>query len=143
MGRRNLCQHFDRKLIIGIRHNDTYPTQLLIEELLPVYLIFALYPITYGLLSVNSLNMFKYCNIERSGKGRFMVDQFIRLMRAPCVYFRIPGITAAFFLLSWFHYQSAAVAFYYSIVCLIMLEMGYIGGVMFLVWREAKQRPVR
>nr|WP_280524711.1 exopolysaccharide production repressor protein [Rhizobium grahamii] len=52
-------------------------------------------------------------------------------------------VTCVFFALSWFHYGSIALSLYYSVLCILLMQIGYVGGVLFLIWREAGSRKER
>ncbi|WP_245306774.1 MULTISPECIES: exopolysaccharide production repressor protein [unclassified Rhizobium] len=51
--------------------------------------------------------------------------------------------TFVFFILCLFHYKSIITSLYYSVICIVLMQVGYVGGVLFLVWREAKSRRAR
>ena len=68
------------------------------------------------------------------------MKRFTELMRAPGIYLRMLCATCVFFFLCWYHYGSIALALYYSVLCIILMQVGYVGGVLFLIWREAGAR---
>jgi len=71
------------------------------------------------------------------------MKRFIELMRAPGIYIRMLCVTFVFFILCWFHYKSITISIYYSFICIILMQLGYVGGILFLIWREAKGRRAR
>jgi len=68
------------------------------------------------------------------------MKRFTELMRAPGIYIRMLCATFVFFLLCWYRYGSIAISIYYSVICIVLMQVGYVGGVLYLVWREAKDR---
>ncbi|OWW04026.1 hypothetical protein ATY81_16965 [Rhizobium sp. R72] len=71
------------------------------------------------------------------------MKRFGELMRAPGIYIRMLFATFVFFILCLFHYKSIITSLYYSVICIVLMQVGYVGGVLFLVWREAKSRRAR
>ncbi|NMN74136.1 hypothetical protein AF71_00060120 [Rhizobium sp. 57MFTsu3.2] len=68
------------------------------------------------------------------------MTRFVQLMRAPGIYLRMLVATLAFSLITYLHYRSVTLTLYYSVICIFLMQFGYIGGVLFLVWREKTRR---
>ena len=68
------------------------------------------------------------------------MSRFVKLMRAPGIYFRMLVATFVFALITYLHYNSVTLTIYYSIICIFLMQLGYIGGVLFLIWRERAER---
>ncbi|PDV85667.1 hypothetical protein CO652_25810 [Rhizobium sp. H4] len=62
------------------------------------------------------------------------------LMRAPGSYWRMLLVTLAFALVTYLRYESVTLTLYYSFVCIFLMQLGYIGGILFLAWRESHGR---
>ncbi|MDQ0562031.1 hypothetical protein QO004_003832 [Rhizobium mesoamericanum] len=65
------------------------------------------------------------------------MTRFVQLMSAPGVYLRMLVATVAFALTAYLHYESVTLTLYYSIICIFLMQIGYVGGVLFLIWRES------
>ncbi len=70
------------------------------------------------------------------------MTRFIQLMRAPGIYFRIFGATFGFSIIAYLHYRSVTLTLYYSVICMFLMQVGYIGGVLFLIWREGVRQKI-
>lgn len=57
-------------------------------------------------------------------------------MRAPGIYWRMLVVTFAFALITFLRYKSVTLTLYYSVVCIFLMQIGYIVGILFLIWRE-------
>jgi hypothetical protein len=68
------------------------------------------------------------------------LDRFVSLMRAPAVYIRMMLTNVAFCLMCYLHYRSVGTTLYYGAVCLVLMQFGYFGGVIYLVLRERHAR---
>ena len=68
------------------------------------------------------------------------MTRFVQLMRAPGIYLRMLAATFAFALITYLHYKSVTLTLYYSAICIFLMQIGYIGGVLFLIWRERARR---
>lgn len=68
------------------------------------------------------------------------MTRFVQLMRAPGIYLRMLAVTIAFALITYLHYKSVTLTLYYSVICIFLMQIGYIGGVLFLIWREGMRR---
>ena len=68
------------------------------------------------------------------------MTRFVQLMRAPGIYLRMLAATFAFSLITYLHYKSVTLTLYYSAICIFLMQIGYIGGVLFLIWRENARR---
>ncbi len=68
------------------------------------------------------------------------LHRFVSLMRAPAVYIRMLLTTVAFCLMCYLHYGSIATTIYYGLICVVLLQVGYFGGVLYLVWQERSER---
>lgn len=49
-------------------------------------------------------------------------------------------VTFAFALITYLRYKSVTLTLYYSFVCIFLMQLGYIGGILFLAWREKQGR---
>lgn len=45
-------------------------------------------------------------------------------------------VTFAFALITFLRYKSVTLTLYYSVVCIFLMQIGYIVGILFLIWRE-------
>lgn len=61
-------------------------------------------------------------------------------MRAPGSYCRMLTVTFVFSLITYLRYKSITLTLYYGIICIFLMQLVYIGGIVFLTWRE---RPGR
>lgn len=68
------------------------------------------------------------------------IRRFVSLMRAPAVYIRMLLTTVAFCLICYLHYRSIATTIYYGLICIVLIQVGYFGGVLYLVWKERSER---
>ncbi len=71
------------------------------------------------------------------------MKRFIELMRAPGIYVRMLYVALVFFILSWIHYGNISTSIYYSVLCVALMQIGYVGGVLFLIWKEERDRRAR
>jgi hypothetical protein len=68
------------------------------------------------------------------------LSRFVSLMRAPAVYIRMMLTNVAFCLICYLHYRSVTTSLYYGAICLVLMQVGYFGGVLYLVLRERNAR---
>ncbi|WP_160010261.1 exopolysaccharide production repressor protein [Rhizobium sp. 18055] len=61
-------------------------------------------------------------------------------MYAPRVFVSMFGALAVFAVATYFLSGSLSGALIKTAVCAILLQAGYFGGVLYLVWKEAKER---
>ncbi|MDM9625160.1 hypothetical protein QTL95_04570 [Rhizobium sp. S152] len=72
--------------------------------------------------------------------NRNTIERFIELMRAPAFYFRMLLASIVFSAVSYAHSGSIATTAYYGAFCLLLMQLGYVGGVIFVIWRESSKR---
>ncbi|TCV68569.1 hypothetical protein [Neorhizobium sp. S3-V5DH] len=66
------------------------------------------------------------------------MKRFLKLMYAPCIYLRMLAATLAFSIISLVQTSSITISLYYGIICLLLMQAGYLGGVLFMIWREPR-----
>ncbi|CDM62477.1 MULTISPECIES: exopolysaccharide production repressor protein [Rhizobium] len=84
-------------------------------------------------------------NLTRGIEQGFKSDttklaRFTAMMRAPGVYVRMLLVVAAFCLFCYLHYDSVTTTLYYGLICLVLMQVGYVGGVLYLIWHESAHR---
>ncbi|QPB18670.1 exopolysaccharide production repressor protein [Rhizobium sp. 007] len=61
-------------------------------------------------------------------------------MYAPRVFVSMIGALAVFAVATYWLNGSLATTLIDTVICAVLLQLGYFGGVLFLVWKEAKAR---
>ncbi|TCU15313.1 exopolysaccharide production repressor protein [Rhizobium sullae] len=64
-------------------------------------------------------------------------------MYAPKVFVSMAAVLIAFFCAMLWTQDSVLSAFADSLLCAVLIQMGYFLGVLFLVWHEDMSRPAR
>lgn len=64
-------------------------------------------------------------------------------MYAPRVFVSMIGALAVFAVATYWLNGSLTTTLVETVICAVLLQIGYFGGVLFLVWKEAKQRTAR
>jgi hypothetical protein len=68
--------------------------------------------------------------------------QFIKLMRAPGAYIKMVWATIVFSIVTYMHDGSVTTTAYYALCFMLLLQVGYVAGVLFLIRREAVRRKI-
>ncbi|MBP1847755.1 hypothetical protein J2046_006039 [Rhizobium petrolearium] len=68
------------------------------------------------------------------------MKRFLKLMYVPCVYLRMLAATLLFSLISYAQSGSVGESLYYGVISLLLMQAGYLAGVLVLIWREAARR---
>ncbi|MEF0940958.1 exopolysaccharide production repressor protein [Rhizobium sp. BR 362] len=61
-------------------------------------------------------------------------------MYAPRVFISMLGTLAVFAIATYFLTQSVSTTFIETVICAVLLQIGYFVGVLFLVWKERSAR---
>lgn len=61
-------------------------------------------------------------------------------MQAPQVFFSMLGALAVFAIGTYLLSGSVSTTVIQTLICAVLLQVGYFGAVLFLVWKEAHQR---
>ncbi|TDW25887.1 exopolysaccharide production repressor protein [Rhizobium azibense] len=61
-------------------------------------------------------------------------------MYAPRVFISMIGALAVFAVATYWLNGSLTTTLIDTVICAVLLQLGYFGGVLFLVWKEAKAR---
>ena len=64
-------------------------------------------------------------------------------MFAPRVFVSMVGALAAFAVATFFLTQSLSRTFVETIICAVLLQIGYFVGVLYLAWKAKKERRAR
>lgn len=61
-------------------------------------------------------------------------------MYAPRVFISMAGTLAVFAIATYFLTHSLSITLIETLICAILLQIGYFAGVLFLVWKERNAR---
>jgi len=69
-----------------------------------------------------------------------MVKKYSNIFQAPRILVQMMIMALVTATVTYFYTNSLRMAALYCFACLILLQCGYFGGVLFMVWREKARR---
>jgi uncharacterized membrane protein YqaE (UPF0057 family) len=69
-----------------------------------------------------------------------MPNALYRFMRSPGIFVRIFIISLVVGILGYVRYGTLSSALWYAIACFVLMQVGYFGGILYLVWKQTRNR---